>query len=297
MLSNKLLEQHLNKAGYYQCPTTPGLWRHKWRPIIFYLIVNDFGIEYVGKLHANHLHKILLKHYELTQDWSGYRFSGINLTWDYTNRTCCLSIKNYIKNLLLKWGHTIPPKPQHAPFFHTPINYGSKQQFSNSPDASPKLDNTGIKRVQAIVGALLYYGCAVDNKLLIDISKPGSTQAEAIEITNTDLSQLLDYLSTYPDDGILYRSSAMILAAHSDAAYLNISRACSRAGAHTMLSKNTPVPSLNGTVLTIAQIIKNVMSSAAEAELSGLFICAKAMVPLQKNLMEMGWPQPPSPVQ
>ena len=64
----------------------------------------------------------------------------------------------------------------------------------------------------------------------------------------------------------------MILSAHSDAAYLNVPCARSRASAHIMLSENTPVPSLNGPVLTIAQIIKNVMSSAAEAKLSGLFI-------------------------
>ena len=80
----------------------------------------------------------------------------------------------------------------------------------------------------------------------------------------------------------------MILAAHSDADYLNIPRTCSRAGAHIMLYENTPVPSINGPVLTIAQIMKNVMSFAAEAELSGLFICAKAMVPLLNTLTEMG---------
>ena len=89
----------------------------------------------------------------------------------------------------------------------------------------------------------------------------------------------------------------MILAAHYDAAYLNVSRSRSHSGAHIMLSENTPGPSIPGPVLTISQIIKNVMSSAAEAELSGLFICAKSMVPLRNALMEMGWPQPPSPVQ
>ena len=89
----------------------------------------------------------------------------------------------------------------------------------------------------------------------------------------------------------------MILSVHSNAAYLNVSCSCSRSGAHIMLSENTPVPSLNGPVLTIAHIIKNVMSSAAEAELSGLFICAKAMIPLRNTLMEMGWPQPPSTFQ
>ena len=55
MLSNKLLEARLNKAGYYQCPTTPVLWRHKWRPILFCLIVDDFGIEYVDKRYVDHL--------------------------------------------------------------------------------------------------------------------------------------------------------------------------------------------------------------------------------------------------
>ena len=155
MLSKKLLEERLNKAGYYQCPITPGLWRHKWRPILFCLIVDDFGIEYVDKRHADNLRNILLKHYEITQDWSGSRFAGIDITWDYSKRTCCLSIKNYIKNLLLKWGHTIPSKPQPSPFRHAPIIYGAKQQYTHSPDASPKLDDTGVKRFQAIVSALL----------------------------------------------------------------------------------------------------------------------------------------------
>ena len=82
----------------------------------------------------------------------------------------------------------------------------------------------------------------------------------------------------------------MILTAHFDAAYLNVPQARSRSGAHIMLSENTPMPSLNGPVLTIAQIIKNVMSSAAEAELSGLFVCANTMIPLRNTLIEMGWP-------
>ena len=192
MFSNKLLEQCPNKSGYYKFLTTPGRWRHKWRPILFCLIVNDFGIEYVNKRHFNHLRDILLEHYEITQDWSRSRFAGIKLTWDSSNRTCRLSINNYVKNLLLKWGHTILSKPQHSPFRHAPIIYGPKQQFTNSPDASPKLNNTSIKRFQAIVGALPYYGRAVDNKLLVALSELGSAQAAATKLTKTDLSQLLE---------------------------------------------------------------------------------------------------------
>ena len=73
---------------------------------------------------------------------------------------------------------------------------GTKQQFTHSPDASPPLNDTGVKRVQAIINALLYYGRAVDNKLLVALSDLASTQAAATKLTNTNLSQLLDYLST-----------------------------------------------------------------------------------------------------
>ena len=92
--------------------------------------------------------------------------------------------------------------------------------------------------------------------------------------------QLLDYVTTYPRDGITFRSRKMILSAHSDAAYLSVTKARSRADAHIMLSENVPVPDYNGTILTIAQIIRNVTSSAAKAELVGLLFCAKEMVPL-----------------
>ena len=64
-----------------------------------------------------------------------------------------------------------------------------------------------------------------------------------------------------------------------------------------MLSEDVPDPAYNGPFLTVAQIIKKIMSSAAEAELAGLFICAKEMVPLRQSLKEMGWPQPKSPIQ
>ena len=39
------------------------------------------------------------------------------------------------------------------------------------------------------------------------------------------------------------------------------------------------------------------MSSAAEAELAALFITAKKMIPLRHTLIEMGWPQPQTPIQ
>ena len=95
-------------------------------------------------------------------------------------------------------------------------------------------------------------------------------QATATEATNDAIHQLLDYVATYPADGITFQSSDMVLSAHSDAAYLKVSKTRSRSGAHIMMSEDVPVPKYNRPVLTIAQIIKYVISSAAEAELAGL---------------------------
>ena len=60
-LSNDLLRTHLEKEVYYKSSTTLGVWRHKCRPIQFVLIVNDFGVKYVGKQHAEHLENVFKK--------------------------------------------------------------------------------------------------------------------------------------------------------------------------------------------------------------------------------------------
>jgi hypothetical protein len=109
---------------------------------------------------------------------------------------------------------------------------------------------------------------------------------------------LLDYVATYPNDSIIYQASNMILlCAHSDAGFLNESKARSRAGAHIYLCENEHFPRFNGAVLSIAQIIKLVMASTTKSELTALFVAAREMIPHCQTLIEMGWPQPKSPIQ
>jgi hypothetical protein len=89
----------------------------------------------------------------------------------------------------------------------------------------------------------------------------------------------------------------MVLVVHSDASYLSKPKARSRAGGHFFLSLDTEIPIHNGAVLNIAQLIKAVMSSAAEAELGALYINAHEAVPQCQTLAEMGHKQPPTPMQ
>ena len=62
------------------------------------------------------------------------------------------------------------------------------------------------------------------------------------------------------------------------------------------MSNNMAFPPNNGVVLTIAKIIKAVMSSAAEAELGALFINRKEAIPARQSLEVMGHTQPPTPI-
>ena len=50
-------------------------------------------------------------------------------------------------------------------------------------------------------------------------------------------------------------------------------------------------------VLTLAKIIKFVMSSASEVELGAILITAQEMVAMRQTLQEMKWPQPKFPIQ
>ena len=54
---------------------------------------------------------------------------------------------------------------------------------------------------------------------------------------------------------------------------------------------------MNGILHVVCKILKNIMASAAEAELGALFINAREAVPIRTTLVEMKWPQPPTPIQ
>ena len=66
--------------------------------------MDDFGIEYVGKEHADHLAYVLKKYHNITQDWTGTKYSGTNLSWNYKARvrTCRLTMDGYIQDVLLR---------------------------------------------------------------------------------------------------------------------------------------------------------------------------------------------------
>ena len=116
-----------------------------WRPVTFTLVVDDFGIKFKGDEHSTHLKKTLEQWYGVTVDWTGSKYVGISLRWDYKQRTLETSVPGFVNKALTKYQHPKPAKPQHAPAKADPIQYGSKTQQSKPEDTSPQLPRKASK--------------------------------------------------------------------------------------------------------------------------------------------------------
>ena len=228
---------------------------------------------------------------------TGSRYLGLTLDWDYIKREVHLSMLDYVPAALIRFHHTAPKKPQHQPFPHVQPKYGETKQYAPDEDTSPPLDEKGKKYIQEVIGTFLYYARAVDATMLPALGTLATQQANPTENTMKKVKQFLDYAATHPDAIITYTPSKMVLAIHSDASYCSEPKARSRAGGHFFMSADDTEPANNGAVHTVSQIIKAVMSSAAEAKLGGLYINAREAIPMRHVLNEMGHQQPPTPLQ
>jgi hypothetical protein len=161
ILANELLQRNLAKDGYRPTQHTHGLWKHDTRPISFLLVVDDFGVKYVGHEHADHLMACIKKNYNISSDWKGSAYCGLTLERDYKNRTLDLSMPGYIKAALHKYKYAAPTRPEHAPHTWNPPVYGSKTQYVEDENNSPTVSAKDVNKLQQLTGTLLYYARAV----------------------------------------------------------------------------------------------------------------------------------------
>jgi hypothetical protein len=102
------------------------LWRHTHHPVVFSLMMHNFGIKYTGDHNTRHLLDALKQHYTIMEDLTCSSYCGITLKWDYVNGTVDYSMHGYIENAVHCFQHLHPEKPQHAPHQWSQSPYGSK---------------------------------------------------------------------------------------------------------------------------------------------------------------------------
>ena len=82
-LSNALLRTRLEEEDYYKPTPLLACGDKKWCHIQFILVVDDFGVEYVGEEHTLHLVSVLKQYHEISQDRKGKMYAGIDFEWNY----------------------------------------------------------------------------------------------------------------------------------------------------------------------------------------------------------------------
>jgi hypothetical protein len=144
--------------------------------------------------------------------------------------------------------------------------------------------------------------------MLVALSTIASAQSTGTEKTLDAVVQLLNYAASHPDATVRYKASDMYLWGHSDASYLSETKSRSRTGGYFFLSDRPadpmqspspedPPPMSNGAIHVVTHLMKEVVSSAAEAETGGLFYNGKEACPIRTTLQELGFPQGPTPIQ
>jgi hypothetical protein len=176
------------------------------------------------------LPKILNEHYVCSIDWTGMRYIGMNMDWDYAQRQVHVSMLDYVPETLTRFHHCKPCTPQHQPYPHVKPNYGAKSQFTKSGDTSPAIPKEGKKFIQEVIGTFLYYARCANSTMLAALGSLPTQQGNLTKNTMAKATQFLDYAATHPDAIVTYHASKMVLAGHSDPSYLFESNAHSRAG-------------------------------------------------------------------
>jgi len=298
IVANTDLKKHLAPHGYHPVPHTPGLWKHETKNILFALVVDDFAIKYTNIEDLHHLQKALQQRYTITIDLEANLYCGVHLKWDYNKRTCQLSMPGYINKLLHKMQHPLPTQPVHSPYKWSPPQYGSTIQTPVQDPQGVPVTAEQKRKIQSIIGSLLYYARAVDPTLLPAINTIAMQQSIATEETMQAAHKLLDFVATYPNAAIIYNSSDMILHVHSDASFLSAPKARSRTAGYFHLTKRNheEQPFFNAPIHVDSKVLRHVMSSAAEAELGALFHNCKIAEVIRTTLKEMGHQQPPTTV-
>jgi hypothetical protein len=237
--------------------------------------------------------------YTLTKDWSGDLYCGIQLDWDYDKQTMNISMPGYLKKKLQEYGHIMKSRIQMCPYSPEPKTFGTEAQAPLPPHKLPKLNGKGIKRVQQIVGSMLYYAPAVNMTVLKALISIAEKHTNATEKTMARCTQLLDYLLHYTNAKVYFIASNMILKIHCNASYLSEAKAWSRACGHFFMGwmpKNGEPIRLNGAFHVSSTILRFVVASAAEAKLGALSHNCQMGIIFRLSLTEMGHPQPKTPV-
>jgi hypothetical protein len=220
-LAQQKLIEHLRKHQCHQ-NATPCLFRHSSNGTTFALVVDDFGVKYTDKAAAEHLvtaFKDSQEIYDIKIDWTGAKYIGFTVQFNHLLKTVTLSMPAYIAKVLERFAPELRQGVA-SPSIYTPPSYGAHTQ-SPTQDTLDALIPKAAKRIQEIVGSLLFYARGVDITLLPTVNLLASLQSSPTQQVEDIADRLLQYCARYPNNGLVYHTCDMTLFIQADASYLS----------------------------------------------------------------------------
>ena len=164
---------------------------------------------------------------------------------------------------------------QHCPYSPEPKKNGTKAQSPLLQDNSQKLTNKEIKKVQKIVGNILYYAKAVDMAVFMALILIAIKQTKGTERTWEKAYQVLDYFASHPDTVKDFEHQiwcwTSIRMHHIWASQKLVAKRAAIFFMGSVPSDGKPIKH-NGAFHMMCLILRCVVVSAAEAELRALFM-------------------------
>ena len=91
----------------------------------------------------------------------------IHLKWDYKRGTVTLLLPGYILMVLERFRNRQKFKQQDLPHLYTAPKYGQSMQFARILPKASKITEEENIFLEQVLGALLYYGMAIDCTMLV----------------------------------------------------------------------------------------------------------------------------------
>lgn len=108
LLAYEHLKNCLKPYGYEPIPGTAGLWKHKHRPTVFCLCVDDFGIKYWSQKDADHICNSIGANFRYTVNKEGNHYCGLSIKWNYSKGYVDILMPKYVleklKNFCISKG-------------------------------------------------------------------------------------------------------------------------------------------------------------------------------------------------
>jgi hypothetical protein len=294
-IAQEILISKLQESGYHMADNVRCLFVHETRPISFTLTVDDFGVKYEKEEDLQHLVATLEKVYKIKINTKGDKYLGMNLKWDYEERTVEVSIDGYIKKLLTQFPQYT--KQFATPSIYTPVKYGNKQQQQAIYDESNRVSPEDQKKLQKILGSLGYYSRVADPTYITAVNEIATESAKPTENSMKKIERLMGYARAFPNNFTKYYKSDMILKIEADASFNSRPKGRSvLGGIHylTTIEKLEDNSHRNGPINCISSLSDVVVLSATEAEYASVSKNARAGVYERQVLEAMGYKQPPT---